>query len=351
MKKFYVFLFLILIIPVSLNAARLQILLPPSISQAYILSGGTAAVIEYFRSQADAKIMKLRTDYQIDALEEQKKTADSLIQEKKKLYADRVSNLRKEYISKLRIDLSSIQGSMTPSSSALGDVTYYFTARNNSDRIITDITYKPLIDGKGLPTTTILVLEFIDPITLKSGLGPHETMTNLGHDPEKFSFFIGEISQEDLNNLRKDFEKRFGIMVVDMHFSDQKGYKGQFNPRTFEEAFSAQLRPLQITVEHAEVHDKTLRDANAKSLKEFTEQKKIILASLNKNFAELKQSSIRYTASPDRKNRYVFDDIIPGTYFVYAINGTGKAVFEKIVMGDKKQKKTYTLMRKDPFSL
>jgi hypothetical protein len=351
MKKFSALSFLLLIIPVSLSAARLQCTLPQGTSEMHILSGGTAAVIEYFRAQSDAQIMKLRTDYQIEALENQTTKADAVIQEKKKLYADRVSSLRREYISKLTITLRSIQGSITPSSSALGDVTYFFTAKNNSDRVITDITYRPLVDGKGLPTTTLLILEFIDPATMKSGLGPHEAMTNLGHDPEKFSFFIGEISQEELKNLKKDFDKRFGITIVDMHFSDQKGYKGQFKPQTFEEAFPGQLRPLQIAIEQAETHDKVIKNANAKALKEFTGQKNRILDSLKKSLSELKVSSIRYTASPDKKNRYVFNDVSPGTYFVYASDGNGKAVFEKIAIGEKKQKRTYTQMKKDPFLL
>ncbi|HQG32448.1 MAG TPA: hypothetical protein PLA83_11025 [Deltaproteobacteria bacterium] len=317
----------------------------------YLLSGGTSAVLEHFRAQADARIKKLRTDYQIDALERQTAEADSMIEEKKKLYADRLSNLRREYISKLTLTLSSVQGSMTPSSSALGDVAYYFTAKNNSDRIITYITYKPLIDGKSLSTTTLLVLEFIDPTTLKSGLGPHETMTNLGHDPEKFTFFIGEISQEEVRNLQKNFEERFGITIVDMHFSDQKAYKGQFKPKTFEEAFPAYLRPFQIAIEQAQARSKEIREANAQALREFNGQKNRILDSLKKSLAELKGSSVRYTASPGRKNRYVFDDIAPGTYFVYACDGNGKAVFEKISIGEKKQKRTYTRMEKDPFIL
>lgn len=351
MKKFIAVIFLFFIIPATLSAARLQCTLPQGISKMYILSSGTAAVIEHFKAQAEAGIAKFQTAYQIDALENQTVKADSGIQEKKKLYTERVSNLRKEYISKLTITLSSVRGSMTPSSSALGDVTYYYTARNNSDRVITDITYKPLVDGKGLPTTTLLVLEFIDPTTLKSGLGPHETMTNVGHDPEKFSFFIGEIAQEEIKNLKKDLEIRFGIKIVDMHFSSQKDYKGQFKPQTFEEAFSAQLRPLRIAIEQAEANNKAIKNVNAQALREFAEQRDGILGSLKKRLVELKKTSIRYTASPDKKNRYVFDDVVPGTYYVYAADGNGKAVFEKITIGEKKQKKAYTQMKKDPFLL
>lgn len=351
MKRLSTIALAIFIIPASLSAARLQCTLPQRASEMNILSGGTAVMIEYLKAQSEARIMKLRTDYRIEALEKQTAKAETIIQEKKKAYADRISSLRREYISKLTITLSSVRGSITPSSSALGDATYYFTAKNNSDRIITDITYKPLFDGKGLPTTAMLVLEFIDPITMKSGLGPNEIMTNVGHDPEKFSFFISEVSLEDLKSLKKDFGKRFGINVVDMRFTDQKGYKGQFKPQTFEEAFSPQLRPLEIAIEQAETHDKAIKDANAKALEEFTEQKNKVLDSLRKSLAELRKSSVRYTASPDRKNRYVFDDIPSGTYFVYAHDGSGKAVFEKIAIGEKKQKKIYTKMKKDPFLL
>ena len=95
----------------------------------YLLLGGTA-VLEHFRAQADARIKKLRTDYQIDALERQTAEADSMIEEKKKLYADRLSNLRRN-ISETHPHAEFVQGSMTLSSSALGDVVYYFTAKNN----------------------------------------------------------------------------------------------------------------------------------------------------------------------------------------------------------------------------
>jgi hypothetical protein len=349
MKKLSLIALLILALPATMYAARLQCIMPPDLSEARLLSGGTVAVLKHYRDQSDAEFRKLRAEYQMDILEDQAKKAEALINEKKQVYDGKVAELRKNYLTMLEITIHSSQAAINPSTSALGDVTYFYTAKNNTDRIITDITYKPLIDGNGLPTTTSLILEFIDPQTLKSGLGPHETITNLGHDAEKFSFFIGEIPQEELKKMRSAFGKAFSINLTDMHFSTQKGYKGEIKPQTFGEAFSGQLRPLQIAVEQAEADAKAKRGTYSSAVKEFTARQTKTNSFLKKSLDDLKASSVRYSAKPDKKGRYIFGDVAPGDYVIYASNGKGKAVFETITIGDKKQKETYTQMKKDPF--
>lgn len=349
MKKLSLIALLILVLPATTYAARLQCILPPEVTEACLLSGGTTAVLKHFRGQSDVEFRKLRAEYQMDILEDQARKAETLINEKKQAYSGKVAEIRKNYLSMLEITIHSSQAAINPSTSALGDVTYFFTAKNNTDKTITDITYKPIIDGKGLPTTTSLVLEFLDPQTLKSGLGPHETMTNLGHDPEKFSFFIGEIPPEELNKIRSAFGRAFSINVVDMHFSYQKGYKGQMKPLTFSEAFSGLLRPMQTAVEQAEADAIAKKGAYSSAVKEYTARQAKTNSFLKKSLDDLKASSVRYSAHPDKKGRYVFDDVAPGSYIVYASNGKGRAVFESIAVGEKKQKETYIQMKKDPF--
>ncbi len=350
MKKLFALALLFLILPMALHAARLQCTLPQGVGEASLLSDGTTAVLKHFRDQSDAESRKLRAEYQIDALEKEAKKAEALIGEKKQAYTAKVAGLRKNYLSLLEITIHSSQAAINPSTSALGDVVYFYTAKNNTDRIITDIKYKPIIEGKGLPTTTSLILEFIDPQTLKSGLGPHETMTNLGHDPEKFSFFIGEVLPDELNRMREAFGKSFSINVADMHFSNQKGYKGQIKALTFDEAFSGTLRPMQAAVDQAEADAKSKRGTYSSVLKTFQERQDRMSATLKKSLDALKLSSVRYSVRPDKKGRYIFDDVEPGNYIVYARNGKGQAVFESIAIGKKKQKQSYTQMKKDPFA-
>ncbi len=349
MKRLVFIVFVILGIPAALQAARLQCSLPPDVSEAYLLSGGTAAMMEFQKAQFNAELAKLRAEYKVDTLEIQSGKSEELISEKKKAYTDRINAIRNNYLSLINITIHSVQANINPSTSSLGDVSFFFTAKNNSDRIVTDIIYKPLIKGKGLTTTTSLVLEFIDPATMKSGLGAHESMTNQGHGPEKFSFFIGEISQEDLQGIQKDFDKKFGISIMDMHFANQKGYKGQFKPLTFNEAFASQLNPLEAAMKQAEVSSKAMKESDIQALGQFNARKKDVLARMRKSLADLKKTSVRFTTRPDKKKRFIFEDVPPGEYYVYGRSGTGMAVFEKISLGEKKHKESYLKMKKDPF--
>jgi hypothetical protein len=146
-------------------------------------------MLEYLK-RASLGVSRAQAEYRVDALESSQ-GGPRTYKGKKKAYSDRLNAIRNNYLSLVSVTIHSVKANINPSTSTLGDVSFYFTARNNSDRIVTDIIYKPLIKGRGLSTTTSLVLEFLDPRTMKSGLGARETMTNQGHEAEKFTFFIG----------------------------------------------------------------------------------------------------------------------------------------------------------------
>ncbi|HOI07972.1 MAG TPA: hypothetical protein PK213_12640 [Deltaproteobacteria bacterium] len=350
MRKIMCIAFLLVAIPVSLYGARLQYALPPGLSKAYLLSAGTPAMLEHEKARAKAKLEKLKGEFRIDTLEAGSKQGSGDVKRAKQAYADRIEALRKAYLSRLNLQLTSVNADINLASSAMADVTYFYTARNSSDKVITDITYRPLINGKPLGTTSTLVLEFMDMSTLTSGLAPGETMTNQGHDPEKFSFFLGEIPQAEVKELKKDFGRKFTIDVIDMHFADRKGYKGQFKPQTFEESFAGQLGPLENAIRQAEARARELSESDRKALKEFTAQKDRLVAEENKTLVGLKRSAVRYTGTIDKKGRHIFEDVAPGTYFLYASTPDGRAVFEQVKVGEeRKQKKTFTGMKKDPF--
>jgi hypothetical protein len=201
-----------------------------------------------------------------------------------------------------------------------------------------------------MSASSTFVLELIDPATMKSGLGPGESLTNQGHDPEKFQMFMGEVSPEELKSMQRDFDKKFSIEIRDMHFTDHKDYKGQFKPQTFEEAFASQLAPLRSAVQQAEAKAKAQGESDSRALKEFKDRKQAIVAREAATLSDLKKSAVRYTSAPDKKGRFVFEDVAPGTYYVYGVKPGGGAVFEKITVGDgEKVKKTLTQTKKDPF--
>jgi len=343
-------LVLILLIPGIIWAGGFRFSLPVDVEEAHLLSGGTQAVMEHIRSRYEGEIADLRSRYRIEALEDQAAKAEEALRKKNQAYTDRLSSLRKEYLSSLTITLDSIEAFISPSSSALGDVTFFYTAHNKSDRIITDIIYRPLIKAKNLPATTTLVLEFIHPQTLISGIGPREIMTNRGHAQERFSFFISELTQGEIKALQADAAHQFGIEVIDMHFAERKGYKGQIAVQDFETAFSRQLDPLRAAVEYAEADLKTKKDSYSRAHSEFTAAKDRIAERFKQSLGELKKSSVRYSAHMDKKNQCVFDDVVDGAYYLYASDGKGSAVFEKVAVTGGKPQEVHIGMKKDPFA-
>ncbi len=349
MKHIVTTALLIFLAPAALCAGSLRCTLPPGVAEAHLLSGGTPAMIEHFRAGYESGLAAMSADLRIDELDALVKKAQAVLEKRNQAYAGTLASIRKKHLSALSVTLEAIEASISPSSSALGDVTFFYTARNTTDRIITDITYTPRVGGKALPTTTSLVLEFIHPETLISGVGPGETMTNRGHDPERLSFFISELTGEEINALKTDATEQFGIEIIDMHFADQKGYKGQVEVRDFLSAFSRQLKPLANTIDQAEADVKARESAHAKALAAFTAGKERLQNHLKASLAELKRNSMRYSVRPDKKNRFVFDDIPAGTYYLYAPDGRGGAVFEKVAVSGDGRREVAAGMGKDPF--
>lgn len=349
-RKLLIVALLIFALPFPLPAARLLCSLPRGLPSAFLLSGGTLAMMDYEKARAQAALRKLESEYRIDGSGAGTKKGSGQAALARQAYQARAEALRKHCISLLNIRLVSVRADINPSSSALAEVAYVYAAKNSSDRIITDVSYRPLMSGKPLSTTSTFVLEFMDPATMKSGLGPGETLTNQGHDPEKFSFFLSEVSPEEARAMQSGFDRKFSIEVVDMHFTDRKDYKGQFKPQTFEEAFAPALAPLGRTVKQAEARAKALDESESRVLREFRARKDALTAQEFRALEGLKKSAVRSSATPDRKGRCVFTDVAPGTYFLYAGNGSGRAVFEKITVGsERKLRKTVTGMKKDPF--
>jgi hypothetical protein len=340
----------ILIFPCVLPAAKLQLEVPPGLTEVYLLSAGTPVVLEHLRGQFEHSLGQLSVNYQIDLLKEQAEKATALVKEKEQAYSRKFDSLKQQYLDSISVSIISSDAEIFPASSALGEVSFFYTIKNLSDRIISDITYKPKIGGITLPTTSALILDLIHPVTLKSGLGPKETLSNKGHEPEHFSFFIGELSREELKKIRSELQKDFSIDIVDMHFTKKKGYKGQTNVVGFKEAFIDQLNLLQISIERAQADEHTKKASYNKAFARFSEDKDAELLRYRKSLEELKKTAIRYQERVDEKNRCTFESIPAGTYFVYAPNAQGIAIFEQTSVKEHKNNLMIGEMIKDPFA-
>ena len=340
----------ILIFPCVLPAAKLQLEVPQGLTEVYLFSAGTPVVLEHLRGQFDDSLGQLSTKYQIDLLKEQAEKASALVKEKELAYSNKLDSLKQQYLASVSLSIISSEAEIFPASSALGEVSFIYTIKNNSDRIISDITYKPKIGGIMLPTTSALILDLIHPATLQSGLGPNETLSNKGHEPEHFSFFIGELSREELKKISSDLQKNFTIDIVDMHFTRKKGYKGQTKVLGFKEAFVDQLQLLQISIERARADEQTKRVSYNKAFERFSEDRDAARSLYGKALEDLKKTAVRYQERVDEKNRCTFENIPAGTYFVYAPNAQGTTIFEQITIKESTNKLMLSDMIKDPFA-
>ncbi|HOO47770.1 MAG TPA: hypothetical protein PLM29_16180, partial [Deltaproteobacteria bacterium] len=341
---------IVFILPGIVSAGRLQLEVPPGFSEVYLLSEGTSSILNHLKAKADAETAELSETHQVALLKERMDKASTLAQEKKKAYSGKFSSLRESYLKSLSVNIIGVDAEIYPSSSALAEVYFYFSVKNNSDRIVTDITYRPGIGDIILPTTSSLILEFIHPATLVYGLGPGQTLTNKGYDPEHFSFFIGQLSKEELKKIQENIKTHFSMEITDMHFTNKRGYKDQTQILGFRKAFESQLMNFQTAQEKAEADALKKKKAYDEAVNAFNHDRDALQRKLEDSLEDLKKASIRFTKSPDEDNRCVFDGIDAGNYLVYAKNAQGSALFTGITVETGNTKLTVTDLTKDPFT-
>jgi hypothetical protein len=339
----------LLLLPINALPARLNVTAPQGISEVKLLSGGTLAVLDHLKGRLNSQLKEESNRYQISKLESEVKASELQVAQSDKAYKEKIDSLRKQYIAKVSVTINSANAQIT-TASALGEITFTYTVHNNSDKIISDIIYKPLIGNTPLPITTMLVLEFINSKNLVSGLAPGESLSNQGNDPEHLSFFLSELTDKDINRIKASMPGGFSFEVTDIHFVAQKGYKGQTKVMDVKEAFANVLGAYQgVSVRvHNENKEKTAALATAKGL--FERDTKGTIDDFKARSSELKKASIRYQGDIDpKKNRATIESIKPGKYFVYATSTPGKAVFEEITIEEGKNKIKIETQKKDPF--
>ncbi len=339
----------LLLLPINALPARLVLAVPQGISDVALLSPGTLAVLDHLKERLKLQLKEESNRYQISNLESEVKASALQVAQSDKAYKEKIDSLRKQYISKVSVTIHSANAQIT-TASALGEITFTYTAHNNSDKIISDIIYKPLIGNIPLPITTMLVLEFINSKNLISGLAPGESLTNQGSDPEHLSFFLSELTDKDVNRIKASMPGGFSFEVIDIHFVSQKGYKGQTKVMDVKEAFADVLGAYQASSVrvHDENKEKTQALATAKGL--YERDTKGTINDFKARSNELKKASIRYQGDIDpKKNRASIESIKPGKYYVYATSTPGKAIFEEITIEQGKNKIKIETQKKDPF--
>jgi len=349
MKRWIVLMLGVLILfPCPGGAATLKLVVPAGFKDVSLLSPGTSAVLDHLRGRLNGSLEALSAQYNIAGLKQELDTAQALSANRREVYRQGGKAIRDQYISKLDITITSATANLS-SESSMGEIVFTYTATNRSDRIISDVIYTPRIGEKKIPVASKLVLEFIDTKTLKSGLAPGQSIGNTPENPERFTFFVGEISKQDMQYIKANIGSAFALDIHDLHFMNAVGYKDQSQILDAEHAFQARLRELEEGGATAQRDAETKAEAYAKAVRAFNLAKEESVKRFKAEAAELKSASRRASATADKKNRCVFNDIEPGSYYVYASNGQGKAVFQPVEVGQGRSKKRIKAVVRDPF--
>lgn len=349
MRRSLIIAGILLLVPLSAYAAKLIVTVPQEVSEVELLSPGTQAVLDHLKGRLNSQMKAMSDRCQLSRLEAELKASNHHAASSEKAYTDKIDGLRKQYIARVPITIHSAIAQIT-SESALGEINFTYTVQNRTDKIISDIIYKPMIDKTPLPITTMLVLEFINSKSLIYGLAPGESLTNQGNDPEHLSFFLSELKDKDISRIKSAMPGGFTIEVTDIHFVSQKGYKGQTKIMDMKEAFADVLREYQNASRLAREDSKAKAEALANARALYERETRVYMNDFMSRSRELKRASVRYQGSvKPKKNRVTIESIKPGRYYAYAKSASGKAFFREVIIEEGRNKLKFETPRKDPF--
>ncbi|MBN1636505.1 MAG: hypothetical protein JW920_08325, partial [Deltaproteobacteria bacterium] len=264
-------------------------------------------------------------------------------------YKNEINAIRAEYLSKIILRVDSASAEISPESSALGEIDFYYTASNNSDRIISSVIYTPKIGNDKMPTSSSLILELINPATLKYGIEAGKTISNKGFLPENFSFFIKELKKGQVELIRSKLAEEFSIDIVDLRFVNEIAYKDQTKEMDVIEAFQHRLSSLLQASEKAKEQAAIKKNDYEKALQEYTGARELVLNEFLSSAAQLKKTSVRLASPVNSNNTTTIEHVDDGSYIVYAQKENGSAVFEEIEINKSKHEFVINELIKDPF--
>lgn len=336
--------------PREILSASLVVKLPDGgASQALLLSPGTQAVLDLMRQRMDARMAAIRSIYGLEKLEKDAEEAKKEASRCEAAYRAAVDGLKKRVVSSIRIHIIDSDVSMS-SGSSTGEIAFHYSATNTTDRIVSDVTYRPVIDGAIVQMAMPLVLEFINPANLVFGLGPGETLTNKDKEPEHLTFFLSDLSDTDKERLIKSPAKALTLAVDEVHFVSQKGFKGQFKVMDLTEAYRGQLEPFKAASDRARQWQMAASGELAREREQFNAAVKDVLTGFTRQADDLKRASVRATGTIDpTKKRASFSEVAPGEYMLYVAGPAGKACLQKVSVDKRKTKTAVKGCGKDPF--
>ncbi len=332
-----------------LHAARVVVKVPQGVLEVSLLSPGTFAVLDRLRSNLDGRLRSCREKYQVERLEKEAAQARNELERARRELDDAIRDLKARVIAGLKITVDRAEVRILPESS-MGEGEFFYAASNGTDAIVSDISYRPVVSGVTLPLTSPLVLEFINPSNLLLGLGPHEGMTNRGREPEKFNFFLSDLTEKDKGVITRGASRDFSLRIEDIHFVAGKGYKGQYRIMDVGGAFPGRIAAHRAEAARAEAESAAkaheLEQAKARFMAETRES----MASFTSRAGELKKASVRARGVIDpRRNRAVFEGVAHGDYYVYAACPGGRAAVRELKVNGSRVTITLDSFGKDPF--
>ncbi|HEY9161617.1 MAG TPA: hypothetical protein VIS94_11085 [Desulfomonilia bacterium] len=330
------------------DGSKVIAVVPPGTGEVFLMSQGTGEVLSFIHGKYNSNIKSIQARYNLPEL---KALADKALVSSRSdndAVNAKIKEIKNEYISKLDIKINKVKSFISPETSATGEIEFTYTAVNNSDRIIADAVYTPVIGKMQIQTSSKLVLDFVDRTTLKAGIAPGKSLITTEENSDSFSFLLGQMSKNDLAYVRENAEKGLSLKVTDIHFTNSVEYKDQSKILTAEQAFQDRLQGIlaRTSSENLSAQEDTVKYNEAK--KEFDAAKSAALLEFTREAGELKKSAVRYSSRASEKGRAVFEGVAPGNYFVYA-SKDGQAVFKEISVKNRKLKVKANELRKDPF--
>jgi len=333
---------------VMADGSKVIAVVPSGTDEVFLMSQGTGEILGFIHKKYESNIKGLQARYNLPEL---KSRAD------KELVSSRSDNeavnmklksIRDEYISKLTIKINKVKPFISPETSATGEIEFTYTAVNNSDKIIADIVYTPMIGKMQIQTSSKLVLDFVDRTTLKAGIAPGKSLITTEQDPDRFSFLLGQLNKNDIAYTKGNAEKGLLLKIIDIHFTNSIEYKDQSKVLSVEEAFKDRLQDIltRTSSESLSAQEDTVKYKEAQ--KEFDAGKSAALQEFTREAGELRKSAVRYSTKASDKGRAVFEGVSPGNYFIYGIKD-GQAVFKEISVENSRLKVKVNELQKDPF--
>jgi hypothetical protein len=333
---------------VMADGSKVIAMVPPGTDEVFLMSQGTGEILGFIHKKYDANIKGLQARYNLPELKSLAEKELISSRSDSEAVNMRLKSIKDEYISKLGIKINKVKPFISPETSATGEIEFTYTAINNTDKIIADVVYTPMIGKMQIHTSSKLVLDFVDRATLKAGIAPGKSLTTTEQDPDRFSFLLGQMNKNDLAYARENAEKGLSLKIIDIHFTNSIEYKDQSKVLGVEEAFKDRLQDIltKTSSESVSAQEDTVKYNEAR--KEFDAGKSAALKEFTSEAGELRKSAVRYTSKASNKGRAVFEGVAPGNYFIYA-SKDGQAVLKEISVGNRRLKVKAEELQKDPF--